>query len=159
MFRVWREGVARKEASVHERAEASCRDEAGFQHVQRISAGRLIGPEFVLISTRTWSRPRSPEQEKRRSELSSAAAAPALPLISSPSLASPARRPVSRPRPRPPDPAQTQANPKSTPASSNYLHDLVVANSTPHLPHLAIFIIITAPVTSLPRVFSLSRSC
>ncbi|RSL41747.1 hypothetical protein CEP54_015723 [Fusarium duplospermum] len=56
-------------------------------------------------------------------------------------------------------PAQTQAPPKSTPASSNYLHDLVVANSTPHLPHLAIFIIITAPVTSLPRVFSLSRSC
>ncbi|RSL52395.1 hypothetical protein CEP51_015063 [Fusarium floridanum] len=102
--------------------------------------------------------PAPQSKRKRRSELSSAPA-PALPLISSPSLASPARRPVSRPRPRPPDPAQTQANPKSTPASSNYLHDLVVANSTPHLPHLAIFIIITAPVTSLPRVFSLSRSC
>ncbi|RSL37882.1 hypothetical protein CEP53_015398, partial [Fusarium sp. AF-6] len=58
---------------------------------------------------------------------------------------------------------QTQPRPRQIPnqhqPSSNYLHDLVVANSTPHLPHLAIFIIITAPVTSLPRVFSLSRSC
>lgn len=39
--------IVEKEASVrHECAEASCRDEAGLQHVQRISAGRLIGPEF-----------------------------------------------------------------------------------------------------------------
>ncbi|RMJ02338.1 hypothetical protein CDV36_015393 [Fusarium kuroshium] len=102
--------------------------------------------------------PAPQSKRKRRSELSSAAA-PVQSFSHLISFARFSRRPVSRPRPRPPDPAQTQANPKSTPASSNYLHDLVVANSTPHLPHLAIFIIITAPVTSLPRVFSLSRSC
>ncbi|RSM20567.1 hypothetical protein CDV31_000544 [Fusarium ambrosium] len=65
-------------------------------HVQRISAGRLIGPEFVLISTRTWSRPR-------------------LSLISSPSLARfshpPPRESSTSTPPRPsPDPGKSQIN-------------------------------------------------